>query len=308
MKRVLTALVLIPVVLAIVFKAPLWLFSLVVAAIIVLALHEYLAIVEAAGIKPFRWPAYVIAVLPILIALSSRWRGHDLPWESGWHYSTNWEYAMALAAILFGIPLVFRKDLRMGLASVAASVFGLVYVGISLTLLINLQADFSVNLLVFLLFSVWAGDIAAYYVGKNFGRHKLAPVVSPAKTWEGAIASVIGSAVIGWLILHFSPEWTSLLWRAEGISAQDRAVVMPYLQLQRVNTLHALTLGILTNIAAQFGDLFESALKRGAGVKDSGTLIPGHGGILDRIDALLFAIPVVWYYATQTGLLIKLKS
>jgi phosphatidate cytidylyltransferase len=75
-----------------------------------------------------------------------------------------------------------------------------------------------------------------------------------------------------------------------------------------VPTTHIVCLGILANVAAQFGDLFESALKRGAGVKDSGTLLPGHGGLLDRIDALLFAIPVVWYYATQTGLLLKYKS
>jgi|SRR5882672_10600700 len=306
MKRVLTAAALIPVVLLIVFKAPLWLFSLVVALLIVLTLHEYLGIVEAAGIKPFRWLTYVVSTLPILFALYSKWRGHDLPFESGWLFSMNWQNLVTLSAVIFGIPLVFRKDLRMGLASVAASVLGIVYVGVSLSLLINLQADFVITLFLFLLFSVWAGDIAAYYIGKNIGKHKLAPIVSPNKSWEGAIASVVASVAMAYLILHFHPQLIDFILRIEGASLKDRALFVQY--LRPVPLIHIVSLGILTNVAAQFGDLFESALKRGAGVKDSGTLIPGHGGLLDRIDALLFAIPVVWYYATQTGLLHKIND
>jgi phosphatidate cytidylyltransferase len=127
---------------------------------------------------------------------------------------------------------------------------------------------------------VWSGDIAALYIGRAFGRRKLAPRLSPGKTVEGAIASVAASvlaalAVVlvsdaltarGNLTLHISqPLWQSLL------------------------------LAVLLNLAAQAGDLLESAVKRGAGVKDSGTLLPGHGGILDRIDALLLAAPVLWY-------------
>jgi phosphatidate cytidylyltransferase len=127
---------------------------------------------------------------------------------------------------------------------------------------------------------VWAGDIAALYVGRAFGRHKLAPRLSPGKTWEGSIASILGSiaavgivlwisellVVRGNLLLHISePIWQTLL------------------------------LAAIVNVAAQLGDLLESAVKRGAGVKDSGNMLPGHGGILDRIDALLVATPVLWF-------------
>jgi phosphatidate cytidylyltransferase len=306
MKRVLTAVVLVPVVLLLVFKAPLWLFALAVAAIIILALREYLGMAEAAGLKPLPWPAYVAGVLPILVSLYSNWRGHALPFESGFLFLMNWQDLLALAAIIFGIPLVFRKNLSMGLASVAASAFGVLYIGVSLSLLINLRADFDITLLVFLLCSVWAGDIAAYYVGKNFGKHKLAPVVSPNKSWEGAIASVIASVAVAVLIMRFRPQLFDLLWKIEGVSLRERTLFASF--FKAINPVHAFLLGILTNVAAQFGDLFESALKRSAGVKDSGTLLPGHGGILDRIDALLFAIPVVWYYANQIGLLLKQQS
>jgi len=306
MKRVLTAAVLVPVVLLAVYNAPWWLFDLLVVAIIILALYEYLAIAEAAGLKPFKWPAYVLAVAPIFLSMYWRWRGRDLPFESGFLLADNWGKVIALAAIIFGIPLVFRKDLKMGLASVASSLFGILYVGLSLSLLVSLRLDFSVDLIVFLLFSVWAGDIAAYYVGKSIGKHKLAPVVSPNKSWEGAIASVIGSIGVGLLIMHFRPQLFNFVEILEGVSKQHRELFSRL--VGPVSPIHAVSLGILTNVAAQFGDLFESALKRGAGVKDSGKLLPGHGGILDRIDALLFAIPVVWYYATQTGLLLKIQE
>jgi phosphatidate cytidylyltransferase len=211
---------------------------------------------------------------------------------------------IALAPAIFGVLLVFRRDLRGGLASVAASIFGALYIGVSLSLLIVLQSSFVITLFLFLLFSVWAGDIAAYYIGKNIGKHKLAPIVSPNKSWEGAIASVVASIAVAYLILHFHPQLIDFILRIEGASLKDRALFVQY--LRPVPLIHIVSLGILTNVAAQFGDLFESALKRGAGVKDSGTLIPGHGGLLDRIDALLFAIPVVWYYATQTRLLMKM--
>ncbi len=311
MKRVLTAVVLIPVVLLIVFKASLWLFSVVVAAIIVLALHEYLGIVEAAGIKPFRRQTYALSLVPILLFFYMMWRtSNPLSGRQYWIYSLggyllqSWWAFIALAPLIFGVLLVFRKDLRDGLASVAASVFGALYIALSLSLLIVLQSSFQITLFLFLLFSVWAGDIAAYYVGKNIGKHKLAPIVSPNKSWEGAIASVVASVTVAFLVMHFRPQIMDFLLRIEGADAPMRAL---YAAMSApIPAIHIICLGILTNVAAQFGDLFESALKRGAGVKDSGTIIPGHGGILDRIDALLFAIPVVWYYATQTGLLAKI--
>jgi phosphatidate cytidylyltransferase len=310
MKRVLTAVVLIPLVLLIVFKAPLWLFALVVAGIIVLALHEYLNIAVAAGIKPFHRLTYIAALIPILWLLaylvlseSQTRRYHAYP-QVG--LLRGLMVTAFLLPILFGIALVFKRELRDGLASVSSSALGVLYIGVSLSLLIVVRADFAQRVLVLLiLFSVWAGDIAAYYVGRTLGKHKLAPIVSPNKSWEGAIASVIASVAVSILILEyasvlnswFSDQWGFHLGPVTFYTPFSGPVETPYL------LLHAVLLGALTNISAQFGDLFESALKRGAGLKDSGTLLPGHGGMLDRIDALLFAIPVVWYYATLSGLL-----
>ena len=151
-----------------------------------------------------------------------------------------------------------------------------------LTLLPLIKAhEDGTGLLLFLFVCVWMGDIFALYIGKNFGKRKLAPRLSPNKTWEGSIASILGSVGCG-MALYYA-----------GLSL---ATVRGY------TTLHIswpawqmVLLAILLNIAAQVGDLLESAIKRGAGVKDSGTLLPGHGGILDRIDALLLAAPVLWY-------------
>jgi phosphatidate cytidylyltransferase len=288
MKRVLTAVVLVPLVLLIVVRAPLWLFALVVGGAIILALREYLNIAEQAGVKPFRRLSYATA----MVLVYSFWeafgaRRHFFP-------SSGWWMPFLLGSVIFGIPLVLRKDLGGGLAAAAVSGFGVVYLAGSLSLLLTFRAiPFQQILLIFVLSSVWAGDISAYYVGRSMGRHKLAPVVSPNKSWEGAIASVAGSVIASLLVFHFRSEISG--WFSE------RYTLLP--GGREIGLAHMVVLGVLTNVAAQFGDLFESALKRGAGVKDSGSLLPGHGGVLDRIDALLFAIPVVWYYANLTGFL-----
>jgi phosphatidate cytidylyltransferase len=292
MKRVLTAVLLIPLVLLVVFRAPMWLFAVVVGVVVLLCLREYLDLVEGYGVAPLRTTTYIVSILLVIgtCAFVSA------------IYGTLSSYFISLTQILylvmvpflpliFGIPVVFRRDLRMALAASAASAFGVLYIAISLTLLIVIRAiPGQAFLVVFILFSVWAGDIAAYYVGRSMGRHKLAPIVSPNKTWEGALASLIVSAAVAGLVFHFSQEFNR--WFA----TLDRSDSLFYTPLHW-NQLGIYSLGVVANIAAQMGDLFESAIKRGAQMKDSGSLLPGHGGILDRIDALLFAIPAVWFYA-----------
>src|SRR6478672_3704353 len=289
MKRVLTAAVLVPVVLLIVFKAPLWLFALAVAAIALLALHEYLGMIPAYGVEPLRRTAYVMATIVVLGTFGAveenLWLREpllQLPW-----LFRAWDILLILP-LVFGIAIVFRRDMRGALPAAAGATFGVIYLAVTLALLIPLRHDSTQNvLIVFILLSVWVGDIAAYYVGRAIGRHKLAPIVSPNKSWEGAIASVIASVLIAVLVFdlhtYLDPLFTPM---QSGDLRFARSAVSHF---------HAGMLGALTNIAAQFGDLFESALKRSAGVKDSGTLLPGHGGILDRIDALLLAAPVLWY-------------
>lgn len=290
MKRVFTAVALVPVVLLVLFKAPWPLFVVVIAAVVFLTLREYLNLTEASGIKPFRGTAYLSAMLVVAAFALFNFR-----WFSGWGSgAASALIALAcLAHLLFGLPAVFRREMRMAAAASAMSAFGVLYIAVSLGLLIRLRhVPQSEYLIIFVLFSVWSGDIAAYYVGKNFGRRKLAPAVSPNKSWEGAIASVAASIGMALLVFHFR----------ESINALFTPEPEPdHYAPASLGMLHVVALGLVTNIAAQFGDLFESALKRGAGAKDSGTLLPGHGGLLDRIDALLFAIPVVWYYAHLTG-------
>jgi phosphatidate cytidylyltransferase len=147
-------------------------------------------------------------------------------------------------------------------------------------------------LILYLLLVVWAGDIFAYFVGRSMGRHLMAPRVSPKKTWEGAVASMIASLAIGGVLFSYSARisTTLLQWglieRRDGMFGLETPALVPVLLL---------TAGL--NIAAQLGDLVESLIKRGAGVKDSGSILPGHGGLLDRIDALLLAAPVLWLWA-----------
>jgi phosphatidate cytidylyltransferase len=266
MKRVLTAVILIPLVLLLIFMGPFWLITSVTAAVAMLAAWEYLGLADALSAKTPR-----IVVLCSIAALfaCTFFRPEYLTPLLG-----------CLTFLLF-IVCAFRSPLPRVLPDAAYSVFGLLYIGLSLTTipLLSGQENGS-SLLLFLFFVVWAGDVVALYVGRAFGRRKLAPAISPNKTWEGSLGSILGSLLIT-LVLIFVAQ----------LLAQHNFDWLAY----PGSIFRWLGLAILLNVAAQVGDLIESAVKRGAGVKDSGKLLPGHGGILDRIDALLLAAPVLWY-------------
>jgi phosphatidate cytidylyltransferase len=274
MKRILTAIVLILAVFALVFFGKLWMITLAAALIAELAAYEYLKLAEvganAHGAKlhiPLWWMALATA-LAFVVTLP------DFPLEA------QLPVLSALTLALFTWN-GFRAPLIQVLPDTAQGLFGLLYIAYPLTLIPMMwKQEDGVALLLFLMVCVWSGDIAALYIGRAFGKRKLAPRLSPGKTVIGAIASIAGSVFAG----------MAVVWA--GAALTDRGnltlhIAQPWWQ--------SLIMAVLLNIAAQAGDLLESAIKRGAGVKDSGTMLPGHGGILDRIDALLVAAPVLWY-------------
>lgn len=268
MRRILTAVVLIPLVIAVIFVSPKWPIVLMsfIFIIAALALWEYLGLANAIGARTPR--VEVIVCLAVLLA--AVFRRPDL-------------MAPVMGAISLALLIIctFRSPLERVLPDTAYSVFGLLYIGLSMSTLYLLSAeDNGPSLLLFLLLVVWSGDIAALYIGRAFGRWTLAPRLSPNKTWEGSIASVAASVGIAALLV-----WVGLMLNARAVE---------YVSYPG-SYAHWIGLAVLLNIAAQVGDLAESAIKRGAGVKDSGRLLPGHGGVLDRIDALLLAAPVLWY-------------
>jgi len=274
MKRILTAIVLIIAVLALIFFGKLWMITLFAAIIAELAAYEYLQLAavgaESHGAKlriPLWWMALGTAIA-FVVTLPNFPVDAQLPVLS------------ALTLILFAWN-GFRSPLIQVLPDTAQGLFGLIWIAYPLTLvpLLWKQED-GPALVLFLMVCVWSGDIAALYIGRAFGKHKLAPRLSPGKTWEGSIASIAGSLLAAGLVI-----WIGDLLTARGNLLLH--ITEPVWQ--------TLLLAAILNIAAQLGDLLESAVKRGAGVKDSGTMLPGHGGILDRIDALLLAAPVLWF-------------
>jgi phosphatidate cytidylyltransferase len=255
MKRVVTALILIPFFCYMVLWAPQWAFLGTVAAVAVLCFREYSELAALHGIGKPGLFGYVAGLLLLL-----------LPGKDGAFF--------VLIAIL-GMSLALRsRPMAQALPDAAALLLGVAYVFGSLRCGIELRA-ISPYWLFFGLSLNWAGDIAALYVGRMIGRHKLAPNVSPAKSWEGSIGSTVASVIYG-------------------------ALYFPRL-LPAAPLAEALGLTVIANIAGQLGDLCESAMKRGAGVKDSGNLLPGHGGWLDRLDSSLFALPVVYFVVSNFG-------
>ena len=255
MKRILTALVLVPVGIYTSLFAPWWLFLGIVAIVAVLAFREYAQIMQCFA------PLGYVAGLLMLIAPQREW----IPLV----------ILCCLAVMCLSLP---APDLERGVASSGVLIMGIIYVFGAWKTAILLHdsaatrgafgATAGQHWLLFALSVNWIGDTAAYYVGRKFGRHKLAPQVSPGKTWEGAAASAVAGVILGAIYLPLTIPGTS-----------------PVL---------AALFGLAANAAGQVGDLAESALKRGAGVKDSGALLPGHGGILDRVDSTMFSLPVVY--------------
>jgi phosphatidate cytidylyltransferase len=266
MKRILTALVLIPLVLALVFLGPDWLVTSATCAVALLAAWEYLGIADAAGAKAPRIP--VLVAIGLLFLVWFRWPD---------------KLAVALGALSLALFIycTFAGPLQRVLADAATAIFCLIYTGFTLLAVPALHSsEDGKSLVLFLLCAVWAGDTVAMYVGRGLGRHKLAPRLSPGKTWEGAAGSMVGSLLVTVGLIELALQ----LAKRDILTISFPGPVWYWLLL-----------AALVNVAAQVGDLAESALKRSAGVKDSGTLLPGHGGILDRIDALLMAAPVLWY-------------
>jgi phosphatidate cytidylyltransferase len=291
LKRILTAVVLIPIVLALVLRAPVPAVALVAALVALLAVQELLKISEAYKVRPFHWPTYIfVGLFFLFLAVNS---GQATPLLSTAMFAGSVGFVAALAPFVFLVIGMRRVDLSGAFPAAMTSTFAFAYVALPLGFLVQLREQASgAFLILYLLLLVWAGDIFAYFVGRSLGRHLMSPRISPRKTWEGALASLIASLAVGMLLYKYAlPISTALLnahliERKDGLFALEKAPVWPILLLSGV-----------INIAAQLGDLVESLIKRGAGVKDSGTLLPGHGGVLDRVDALLFAAPVLWYYA-----------
>lgn len=186
------------------------------------------------------------------------------------------EGVMALILLLLLIALAAamsaRHDLKHYFPIIGGTLTGVIYTTIPLSIIVWVKAQpGGGQLALFTMAAVWASDSTAYFVGKAWGKHLAFPRISPKKTWEGVAGSVAGALLVGVAGWYIFDDWT----------------VIPF--------------AAAVNVAAQFGDLAESAMKRSAGVKDSSQLVPGHGGVLDRIDALLFAAPLLWYYWLVTA-------
>jgi phosphatidate cytidylyltransferase len=255
MKRVLTAGLLVPFVVYTVLWANPWLFLAVLALAAVLSYREYDSIAAAYGFGAPGVLGYGAGLLLLVAPEGYAW--------------------LAIAAFaLLALALAMRAaDLAHALPRTSLLLLGVVYIFGCWRCALVLRLH-GAHWLMYALLVSWAGDIGAYYVGRAFGKHRLAERVSPKKSWEGAAASVVTSILLAGAYLVYFVHATIAT---------------------------AVLLTALANVAGQFGDLVESAIKRGAGVKDSGTLLPGHGGFLDRVDSALFVMPLVAVWLLLIG-------
>ena len=291
LKRIATAVVLIPIVLLLILRAPMPLVALVAAGVALVTVQEFLKLTESYSVSPLRWPTYIFVGLFFLLLAGSA--SGETPQVYALKFVLVAAGAAGLAPFIFLTIAMRRVQMSGAYPAAAASSFAFVYIALPMAMLVQLREQWAGAFwLLYLLLVVWAGDILAYFVGKSLGRHLMAPRISPKKTWEGAAASLAASLIVGSLLFTYSLQISSFLLRLGLIQRRDGLF-----GLEKPELWPIILLTIVLNLAAQLGDLVESLIKRGAGAKDSGTILPGHGGMLDRIDALLFAAPVLWYYA-----------
>jgi phosphatidate cytidylyltransferase len=260
MQRLLTAAIGIPLALVVIFLPDLW-FFLIVAAFLSVAAFEYLKIVRPrAPHGPLS--VLLVAVPAVALALSYCMVGESSPASVKLHLLLG---GTLLSVGLGTLVLLARTPVDESLAALGILAFGIPYFAVPIASLFHLHR-IDPWLVVLTVGLVSLGDTAAFYAGSRWGKHKMAPTISPKKSWEGAVAGLLGSlaGAAGWSVYRLG---------------------RPDLRL--------LALVALAAVAGQIGDLVESMIKRGTGVKDSGSVLPGHGGILDRMDATLFAAPVM---------------
>jgi len=266
-KRVLVAVVLIPIVLGCVWAGGPALVTLLSLAA-GLAAWEFYRLAAARGVQALSTPGIVVsALIPVIV--HARYLGFWVPPVS---------IVALLVPVLLTIALFARGVAGAPMAAVGATLTGIVYTGGMLSFAYALRYhEFAVGaragtaLVMFPVVVTWLNDSGAYFFGRRFGRARLMPTVSPRKTWAGAYGGALTSVLATWALAALVlPSWAHLTLGITGI----------------------LVVGVMLSVAAQVGDLAESMFKREAGVKDSSSLIPGHGGVLDRVDSLLFTLPV----------------
>ncbi|HKS81143.1 MAG TPA: phosphatidate cytidylyltransferase [Candidatus Acidoferrales bacterium] len=273
--RILTALALIPIVVGLVWFGPVGLLAVAAAGVAMLALVEFFELGERVGLHGFRkWTIACTAGLFYAQYSTGMMQTHEFSGGLAVIHSPSGATLSIEAVLLvfvFGcvcIGLATRRSLHDVLPGMSLSAGGLIFVALPFSYIVRISETerHGRELVLFTLVLIWAGDILAYFVGSTFGRIPMAPALSPKKTWEGALGNFFASLL----------------------------VAVAFARWAQLDVVMLLVMAALANIAGQMGDLIESAYKRGAVVKDSGTLLPGHGGMLDRIDALVLACPVVW--------------
>lgn len=267
-QRELVAVAAIPVLAATILLLPPWAFLAVLGGAVAIACDELLVMARSAGFKVSRWPQ--IVAVAILMAAS---------WEFG---ITGTVVAATAAVIVVPTLRITSEQAPAGsLGGTAVELFAVLYLGLTASCLGWLRLwppePLGVKLLIFYLVCIWVGDSGAYYVGRTFGRHKMSPKISPNKTLEGLAGGIAAT-----FIAAAATSWALRL---------------------EIGGTHVLALAAILAAAAPLGDLVESLFKRDSGVKDSSALLPGHGGLLDRTDSLLYAAPWVLGYILVTGLI-----
>jgi phosphatidate cytidylyltransferase len=258
LKRWLTGLILAPLLVIVIVFCKEAVFSAVVILFILGGVWEYNNMVFGKGFASEKIEGLIFAIIiPLFV------------------FFENNQYLLAVLA--FSVLLVFilflwsNKESNFDVLSVDKVVFGLMYIPFLMSYFISLRMmEKGVLWVLFVLVLAFAGDIAALYAGKTFGKHKLIPLISPGKTVEGVIGLILGSTVA--------------------------CLIFSYYLLPQVSLIHIAILAFVGSIIGQLGDICESAIKRNYGLKDAGSLLPGHGGILDRLDCLIFIAPFVYYY------------
>ena len=259
----------------------------VVVVLAVMATRELLDLAAAAGLHPLRWTIYVGNILLVMggwLVLPQLQLNNI--WPVQWGHPTNVLHAAqngVILAFVAAVLLVFVGEMRRyrkpngNLANIATGVFALVYVGLMLCFAVQLRIFWGVGAVAAWIITVKMGDSGAYLFGRLFGRHKLAPLLSPGKTIEGAVGALAFACLGSWLAFQLMvPFTTPLLWGS-----------CPWWGW--------IAFGLLVGTAGIFGDLTESLLKRDVGRKDSSEWMPGFGGVLDILDSLLLSAPVAWF-------------